>query len=129
MKAEKAIELRKAVPAHRRRMKEIGRELSALHEESRALGDLLWEGERIRIHRGRPYLGEFDGHYESLNQDLRAQVSKRAVDEYFNVQLDEQRPYGFDSTHYGTKATALKVTEAQAKKIALAWVLDGKESA
>jgi len=115
-----ALASRKATPAARKRLVEIGKELRKLHAESEKLGDALYFGERVRIHKGRPYWSPY-GDYESLDGMRRASYTPRAVDDRFNVALRSLRESG-----YFDEKTILRQSETEAKKLCLAWVLDGE---
>lgn len=127
MTDHEALGRRKSLPEKKARAKAIAKEIRELTKEIKEIQDDMRGDEWIRVHKGRPYLRPWEHDYENLEETRRATISKRAVDEFFNVQLDGQKPYGFDSTHYGNVAFRLQVTEPEAKRVALAWVLDGEQ--
>jgi hypothetical protein len=117
---EEALRLRKAAPSNRKRLQEIERERKALDREREVLREDLYVGERVRIHKGRPYWSPY-GDFESLDGTRRARFNQRAVDELFNVELNVLRDSGF----FGTAKSVLKVTESHARKLCMDWALDG----
>ena len=119
-----ALRQRRALPANKRRLKEIDREMKRLRKEQDLLVEDVRIADDIRVHKGRPYLGGYPGDFENIEETRCARVSKRAVDEFFNVELRDLKPFGFHSHTYGHVHTVLKVTEKHATQIALAWILD-----
>lgn len=119
---EEALRLRKAAGVNRKRLQEIERERKALDCEREALREDLYVGERVRIHKGRPYWSPY-GDFESLDGTRRARFHQRAVDKFFNVELTVMQEHsGFFSQH----KSVLKATESHARKICMDWALDGK---
>jgi hypothetical protein len=117
---QEALDLRAQAPANRKRLKEIEFELRALKAEKNRLEDYLYFGDHVRVHKGRPYWSPYGG-YESIDGTRRADYTPRAVDDRFNVALRSMRDSG-----YFDEKTILKQTESNAKKLCLAWALDGE---